>query len=69
MTKTIGLTKIGGTLPQRQGGATLSKHHMVSDVCTWASALEDYLFFKQSQARKESTLKDIEQKVSQFFWT
>ena len=47
----------------------LSQQHMVVDVCTWSSALEDYLFFKQSQARKESTLKDIEQKVSQFFRT
>jgi integrase len=35
----------------------------------WEEALDDYLFFKQSQGLEESTLKDITQKVSQFFRT
>lgn len=33
----------------------------------WEAALEDYLFTKRSYGRKESTLKDIRQKVRQFF--
>ncbi len=35
----------------------------------WEAALEEYLFFKRSQGRKDSTLKDIKQKVGQFFRT
>lgn len=31
--------------------------------------MEDYLFFKRSEGRKESTLTDIRQKVGQFFRT
>lgn len=35
----------------------------------WEEALDDYLFFKRSQGLEESTLKDIAQKVRQFFRT
>jgi integrase len=36
---------------------------------SWESALEDYLVYKQSQGRRYDTLRDIRQKVNQFFRT
>lgn len=53
---------------ETRGTQTVQQQALFASI-GWEVALEDYLFFKRSQGRKESTLTDIRQKVGQFFRT
>lgn len=53
----------------KEGITELERKRTVLIPRSWESALEDYLVYKQSQGRRYDTLRDIRQKVSQFFRT